>query len=124
MMHRRTTKLLSYSLIRLNANMQSTRARDRNTRLSRIVIDRMRRSSPSIYVAIADLSVLACVIVVSSCEPYLRIEMPSTRNEIPVNVLTHLSNCRLSASLMLSISGKGKSVSLDDTLSIRYDFLG
>ena len=98
--------------------MQSTRARERKTRLSRIVIDKMRRSSPSICVAIADLRVLACVIVVSSCEPYLRIEMPSTRNEIPVKVLTHLSNCKLSASLMLSISAKGKNVSLDDTVSI------
>jgi len=91
MMQRSTTKLFNCSLIRLKANMQSTSALERKTRLRRIVIDKILRSRPSIWVASADLSVLACVIVVSSCEPYFRIEIPRTKKEIPVNVRTHLS---------------------------------
>lgn len=58
-MQRSITKLLSYSLIKLNANMQSTSARDRNTKLSKMVIDKMRMSKPSIWAATEDFRLIA-----------------------------------------------------------------
>ena len=99
-----TTNEFSCWLMRLKANMQSTRARERKIRLSRIVIDRMRRSRPFIYAAIAVLRVLAWVVFVSSYEPYLRIEIPRTRKEMPVKVRTHLSNRSLSPDRIFSLS--------------------
>ena len=66
MMQRSIAKLFNCSLIRLKANMQSTKALERKTKLSKIVIDKILMSRPSICAAIVLLRLIACVIVVSS----------------------------------------------------------
>ena len=112
MMQRSIAKLFNCSLIKLKANMQSTKALERKTKLSKIVIDRILMSRPSICAAIVLFRLIACVIVVSSCEPYLRIDTPKIRNEIPVKVRTHLSKVSLlPPALMSSLSIKLKSQS-------------
>ena len=89
MMHIKIIKLFNCSLMRLKANMQSTRERDRKTRLSRMVIERILMSRPYICAAIDDFRLIEWVTVVSSWLPYLRIDIPSTRKEMPVKVRTH-----------------------------------
>ena len=57
--------------------------------------------------------------MVSSCEPYLRIDTPRIRNEMPVKVRTHLSKVSLlPPALMssLSIKLKSKSQKTDKTV--------
>ena len=103
MMQSSMTKPLSCSLIKLKANMQSTRARDRKTRLRRIVIDRILTSRPSIWAAMDDFKLMECVTVVSSWLPYLRIDTPKTRKEMPVKARTHLSNYSFLPAVMLAL---------------------
>jgi len=86
------TKLLSCSFNRLKANMQSMRARDRKTKLNKIVSVSILMSRPSICAAIDDLRLIECVMVVSNWLPYFKIETPRIRNEVPVKVETHLLN--------------------------------
>lgn len=57
-MQRSMTKLLSCLLIKLKANMQSIKALDKNTKLSKIVIERIRMSRPSSWEAIDDLRLI------------------------------------------------------------------
>ena len=54
MITRSTMKLFKLSFSRLKANMQSTRARLRKIRLSRIVMDKIRMSRPSSCYEIGD----------------------------------------------------------------------
>jgi len=54
-----------------------------------MVIERILMSRPYICAAIEDFRLIEWVTVVSSWLPYLRIDIPSTRNEMPVKVRTH-----------------------------------
>ena len=89
MMHSRIIKLFNCSLMRLKANMQSTSERDRNTRLRRIVIERILISNPCICAAIDDFRLMEWVTVVSNWLPYLSIETPRIRKDMPVKERTH-----------------------------------
>lgn len=104
---RTTMKLLRLSFSRLNANMQSTSARQKNTRLNRIVIESILMSRPSSYLATCDLMLIEWVTVVSRLLPYLSMQIPRTKNDIEVNVLTHSSNPSVSFTI---ISFKSKKV--------------
>jgi len=95
-----TTKLFNYSFSKLKANMQSTRALQRKIKLNIIVIDKIRMSNPSSYLAIEERMLMECVTEVSSLVPYLRMQMPRMRNEAPVSVLTHWSKPYLRSALI------------------------
>ena len=107
----RTIKKLFRSLwSKLKANMKSSKVRQRNTRLSMIVMVRIRTSSPTKDSAIVDLTLIEWVTAVSSWLPNLSTLTPKTRKDAPVIVCTNFMNLTLSPFYFISLKAKNENI--------------